>query len=78
MNLRGTQLPNLSGNSDIKSSLILSFNGPKIITGLMYFTETNKNKYQWYKYNKYKLSQKAWSTLSIYITRGPEGPEALT
>lgn len=32
--LRGTQDPNLSGNSDIRSSLILSFIGPRIITGL--------------------------------------------
>ena len=30
----GTQEPNLSGNSRIRSSLILSFIGPKIITGL--------------------------------------------
>ena len=28
--------------TDIKSSVILSFNGPKIITGLMYFTEIDK------------------------------------
>lgn len=33
--LRGTHDPNLSGNSDIKSSLIRSFIGPRIITGLV-------------------------------------------
>lgn len=32
--LRGTQDPNLSGNSEIRSSLILSFIGPRIMTGL--------------------------------------------
>lgn len=31
--LRGTQEPNLSGYSAIKSSLMRSFSGPKIITG---------------------------------------------
>ena len=35
--LRGTQLPNRE-ESDIRSSLIRSFNGPRIITGLLYFT----------------------------------------
>lgn len=30
---RGTHDPNLSGNSEIKSSFILSFIGPNIITG---------------------------------------------
>ena len=34
--VRGTQLPNLSGNSDIRSSFILSFNGPRTITGRVY------------------------------------------
>ncbi|KAI9589728.1 hypothetical protein GQX74_007896 [Glossina fuscipes] len=33
--LRGTQEPNLSGYSDIKSSLIRSLRGPNIITGLV-------------------------------------------
>lgn len=33
LNLRGTQDPNLSGYSEIKSSLIRSFSGPRIITG---------------------------------------------
>lgn len=31
--LRGTHDPNLSGNSEIKSSLIRSFSGPNMITG---------------------------------------------
>lgn len=31
--LRGTHDPNLSGNSEIKSSFILSFIGPNMITG---------------------------------------------
>ena len=31
--IRGTQLPNLSGNSEMRSSLILSLSGPKTITG---------------------------------------------
>lgn len=30
---RGTHDPNLSGNSEIKSSFILSFIGPNMITG---------------------------------------------
>ena len=38
--LRGTQLPNLSGNSLIRSSLIRSLSGPKMMTGLVYRTET--------------------------------------
>lgn len=33
--LRGTQLPNRSGNSEIKSSLMRSFIGPRIMTGLL-------------------------------------------
>ena len=37
-NLRGTQLPNLSGNSEMRSSLIRSLSGPRMITGLVYFT----------------------------------------
>ena len=35
---RGTQLPNLSGNSVMRSSLTRSFNGPRITTGRAYFT----------------------------------------
>lgn len=34
--LRGTQLPNLSGNSEMRSSLTLSFSGPRMMTGLVY------------------------------------------
>ena len=34
--IRGTQLPNLSGNSEMRSSLILSLSGPSTITGLVY------------------------------------------
>lgn len=44
-NLRGTQLLNFLGNSAIKSSLILSFKGPKIKTGLVYFTKKIQNIY---------------------------------
>lgn len=36
-NLRGTQLPNLSGNSEMRSSLTLSFRGPRMMTGLVYW-----------------------------------------
>jgi hypothetical protein len=36
VHLRGTQLPNLSGNSEMRSSLILSLRGPRTITGLAY------------------------------------------
>ena len=36
--LRGTQLPNLSGNSVMRSSLMRSFSGPRITTGRAYFT----------------------------------------
>lgn len=32
--LRGTQDPNLCGNSEMRSSLTRSFIGPKMITGL--------------------------------------------
>lgn len=39
--LRGMQLPNLSGNSEMRSSFIRSFNGPRIITGRVYFTENS-------------------------------------
>lgn len=38
VNLRGTQLPNLSGNSEIRSSLIRSFSGPRMMTGRVYST----------------------------------------
>lgn len=38
MNLRGTQLPNLSGNSEIRSSLIRSLSGPRMMTGRVYST----------------------------------------
>lgn len=33
LDLRGTQDPNLSGNSEIRSSLIRSFMGPRMMTG---------------------------------------------
>lgn len=35
-NLRGTQLPNLSGNSEMRSSLMRSLSGPRTITGRVY------------------------------------------
>ena len=38
MHIRGTQLPNSSGNSCIRSSFNLSFKGPRIITGLVYLS----------------------------------------
>jgi hypothetical protein len=37
-NLRGTQQPNLSGKSYIKSLFIRSFTGPNIMTGRVYLT----------------------------------------
>lgn len=40
---RGTQLPYLSGNSEMRSSLIRSFSGPRMMTGRVYFTKTNIN-----------------------------------
>ena len=39
---RGMQLPNLSGNSEMRSSLILSFRGPRMMTGRVYFTATQQ------------------------------------
>ena len=36
---RGTQLPNLSGNSEMRSSLMRSLSGPRMTTGRVYFTE---------------------------------------
>lgn len=38
-NLRGTQLPNFSGYSEIRSSFILSLRGPNMMTGLAQVTE---------------------------------------
>jgi len=35
-NSRGTQLPNLSGNSEMRSSLMRSLSGPRTITGRVY------------------------------------------
>lgn len=36
VNSRGTQLPNLSGNSEMRSSLMRSLSGPRTITGRVY------------------------------------------
>ena len=46
IHLRGTQLPNLSGNSVMRSSLMRSFNGPRITTGRAYFTACSQHSHR--------------------------------